>query len=439
MELLDLEHKIIDVEKNSIAQEIGIEPGNVLLSVNDNIIKDIFDYRYFIQDEFINVCVRNNNGEECVYEIEKDEYEDLGLIFEDGLMDGQMSCKNKCIFCFIDQLPKNMRSTLYFKDDDSRLSFLSGNYVTLTNMSDADLDRIIFYHLSPINISVHTTDPTLRQFMLKNPAARNILSQIQKLNNANIKLNFQIVLCKNINDGEILDKTISDLTAFIPNAQSLSIVPAGLSKFRENLFALENFNSDDAKLIIKQIKNWQQKLSAKFNTKFVFAADEFYVKANLPIPDYEDYEDFPQLENGVGMLSLFQNEFDLAIKNIDKSRVIFKKVSIATGFAAYNFILDKVKKINKISNKIDANVYRIKNEFFGENITVSGLLTGRDIIDIMKMKDIGDYLLLSENMFKANSQIMLDDLSVQNLEEQLKTKIMIVKNNGRDFLNKILF
>ena len=439
MELRNLEHKIIAVEKNSIAKEIGIEPGNVLLSINDKKIKDIFDYRYLIQDELVNLCVRDNSGEECLFEIEKDEYEDLGLVFENGLMDCETSCKNKCIFCFIDQLPKNMRKTLYFKDDDSRLSFLSGNYVTLTNMSDEDIDRIIFYHLSPINISVHTTDPKLRQFMLKNPAAQNIIQQLNKLNAANIRLNFQIVLCKNINDGQHLDKTIEDLAEFIPNAQSLSVVPAGLSKYRDNLFHIENFNEEDAKKIVAQIEKWQQKIYSKAHTKFVFAADEFYIKAKLPIPNYDEYEDFPQLENGVGMLALFQNEFESALAMVDKSKIKAKKVSIVTSMAAYDFILQKANVINNLFKQVEVKVYGCPNDFFGENITVSGLLTGGDVIDIMKGKDIGDYLLLAENMFRSGTQIMLDDTNVDDLQNALNTKVIIVKNNGQDFLNKILY
>ncbi len=300
---------ITEVEKDSIAEELGIEPGDFLRGIDGQEMKDVFDYRYAVHDEELTLLIQKADGEEWELEIEKDEHEDLGLVFESGLMDKARSCSNKCIFCFIDQLPPAMRETLYFKDDDSRLSFLSGNYVTLTNMTDEDFAHILFYHLSPINISVHTTDPELRRFMLKNPRSEFLMAQLQKLYDANIEMNFQIVLCKGVNDGAQLDKTISDLAAFIPHGRSLSVVPVGITQFRDGLYPMEPFTKEEAIGVVRQVEAWQEKLKAEKGTAFVFAADEFYLKAGLKIPLASAYEDFPQIENGVGMLALMRKEF----------------------------------------------------------------------------------------------------------------------------------
>ena len=304
------ENVIIKVEKGSIAEELGIEPGDILMTINGKAVEDVFDYRFLINDEYIELGIKTKQGEECLAEIEKDYDEDLGIIFESGLMDDAKSCKNKCIFCFIDQLPKGMRSTLYFKDDDSRLSFLQGNYVTLTNMKDEDLDRIIYYHLSPINISVHTTDMELRKKMLKNPNADKVLKNMDRLAEAGIEMNLQIVLCKGINDGEVLEKSISDLSKYYPHARSLSVVPVGITKYRDGLYPMEPFGKDDSKEVIDIIEKWQKKLKKEIGSSFVFIADEFYINAGIEIPPSERYEDFPQIENGVGMIALMKHEFE---------------------------------------------------------------------------------------------------------------------------------
>ncbi len=433
-----MKNLITNIEKGSIAEEVGISSGDYLISINGKEIKDVFDYRYAILDEYIEVLIYNADGSQVLYEIEKDENEDLGISFETGLIDKASSCKNNCIFCFIDQLPKNMRSSLYFKDDDSRLSFLQGNYVTLTNMSDEDIDRIIFYHLSPINISVHSTDSKLREFMLKNRNSGNIIKYIEKLYNANIEMNFQIVLCKNINDKQNLDKTIEDLSRYIPKGHSLSVVPVGLTKYRENLFELEPFTKEDCLNIILQLECWQEKLKKKYETSFCFASDEFYLMAEKDIPKYDFYEDFPQIENGVGMISLFEYEFNKALESQPHTD-IKKTVSVVTGEASYEFIKKLILKLNNKFPDVEVLVYCVHNSFFGDKITVSGLLTGRDIINSLKDKYLGNELLIPNNALRKDDTVFLDDVDIKEIEKSLNIKVKIVKVDGFEFLKEILF
>ncbi|MDR1688487.1 MAG: DUF512 domain-containing protein [Clostridiales bacterium] len=437
--------KITRITENSIAAELGISSGSELISVNGNKINDIFDYRYCLQDEYIEVLIRDETGGETLYEIEKDYYEDIGLEFESGLMDGAKGCKNKCIFCFIDQLPKGMRKTLYFKDDDSRLSFLSGNYVTLTNMTDAELNRIIFYRLSPINISVHTTDLRLRRQMLKNPRAGEILNQIGKLAAAGITMNFQIVLCRGVNDGTKLDETIKTLVSYMPNAVSLSVVPAGQTAFRENLYPLTQFTEDECAEIVKKIHSFQQEFLQKYATRFVYAADEFYINAKLKFPAHKTYEDFYQIENGVGMAAQTLHCVSKALRREKSMRArrinngsgdateqdsgviscagavnepacqisksaggitealggISKSAAIITGEAAYSLMEKCRDMITAVFPLLNIRVYKIENKFFGGGITVSGLLTGTDIINSLKGANLEDILLLPENVLRA--------------------------------------
>ena len=431
------ENIIIKVEEDSIAEEMGIEPGDVLVSINDTEIKDVLDYRYLIQDEYIVVLIRKPDGEEWELEIEKDDFEDLGIVFESGLMDKAKSCSNKCIFCFIDQNPKGMRKTIYFKDDDSRLSFLQGNYVTLTNMKDEDLDRIIFYHLSPINISVHATDTEVRKFMLKNPKSVKIMEQIEKLANANIKMNFQIVLCKDINDKEILDKSIEDLSKYINLGCSMAIVPLGVTKYRDNLPQIESFTKEDSINIIKQVEAWQQKLYDKYGTKFVFLSDEFYLKAEKELPKGEYYEGYPQLENGVGMITLMEEEF-FQYFNTLKGDNIERSYSVATAKLAYPLIKKLCDKICEKFTNTKINVYEITNYFFGETITVSGLLTAGDIISQLKGKELGDMLFLPGNCVRANETVLLDDLYIEDIEKQLNIKVCLSNDNGGEFIKQFI-
>ena len=428
---------IIKVEEDSIAEEMGIEPGDMLITINNNYIKDVLDYRYFIQDEYIEVVIKKPDGEEWELEIEKDEFEDLGIVFESGLMDKAKSCSNKCIFCFIDQNPKGMRKTIYFKDDDSRLSFLQGNYVTLTNMKDEDLDRIIFYHLSPINISVHATDLEVRKFMLKNPNSVKIMEQIEKLATANIKMNFQIVLCKDVNDKHILDKSIQDLSKYLHLGCSMAIVPLGVTKYRDHLPQIESFSKEDSLSIIKQVEKWQNKLESQFGTKFVFLSDEFYLKAEMPLPNGDYYEGYPQLENGVGMITLMEEEF-FEYFNTIKGDSIKRAYSVATAKLAYPLIKKLCDKICEKFTNTKINVYEIKNEFFGETITVSGLLTGGDIINQLKNKELGNKLFLPENCVRAQDTVLLDDLDLTDIEKQLKIEVCLSKDNGADFIKQFI-
>ena len=431
---------IIKIEKDSIAQEIGLQAGDILLAVNGQPVKDVFDYRYLIQEEYVELTIRTINGEEYIAEIEKEEEEDIGIVFESGLMDNAKSCKNKCIFCFIDQLPKGMRESLYFKDDDSRLSFLQGNYVTLTNMSQEDINHIIFYHLSPINVSVHTTDLSLRKKMLKNPNADKVLEVMKQLADAGIEMNLQVVLCRNINDGKVLDKTIEDCAAFFPHAKSMSVVPIGLTKYRKNLYPMIPFDRKESKKVILQVEQWQKYFKKKLGTAFVFLSDEFYLKAQQTLPPCEAYEDFSQYENGVGMLALLEEELVQALQEKKEQLPRQKQniVSVATGEAAYAFIKKWCDSIMQYCPKWRILVYKIRNDFFGEEITVSGLLTGQDIIKQLKQKELGQYLLLPESLLRNDTTMLLDDIKVEDIEKALNIPIKITKNTGMALLCNLL-
>ena len=424
---------IVGVEPHSIAHKLHIKKGDYLLTVNGETVRDVFDYRFLIDDEYVEIEVEKANGELFAFEIEKDYGEDLGLVFGQDLMDNYRSCTNSCIFCFIDQMPKGMRETLYFKDDDSRLSFLQGNYVTLTNMKEEDINRIIRYHMGPINISVHTTEPELRCKMLNNRFAGKVLSYLDKLFEAGIPMNGQIVLCKGINDGEHLKKTIQDLSKYIPCMESLSIVPAGLTKYRDGLFPLEKFTKNDALEVIKTVENFQQNIYNNYSTHFVHASDEFYLLAGLEVPEEESYDGYLQLENGVGMLRLLDVEFHEAIEGYkaDTNRSPAKKrsLSIATGRLAFPYLKRYAKEAADLLD-LDVHVYEIRNDFFGESITVSGLLCGQDIIAQLKGKPLGEELLLPVNMFRAGEEYFLDDITKQQVEQELNVKVVIVPSDG---------
>ena len=422
--------KIVCVDKDSIAEELGLECGDEILEVNGRKVNDILVFRYMTADETYEITVKKTDGSIEIYEVENDFGEDLGVEFENPLMSKAKSCANKCIFCFIDQLPCGMRESLYFKDDDTRLSFLHGNYITMTNISDKELEDMIYIHISPVNISVHCTDPELRSFMLGNKKAGKLLCQMEKLSDAGIEMNCQIVLCKGINDKENLDNTIKDLEKFFPNVSSICIVPLGMTKHREGLYKLEPFNKEDCREIINQVNKWQTEFIQRYNSRMVYLADEFYIKGEVELPDAESYEDYPQLENGVGMASLFKEEFYEALKEIKE--VKYKKVGIVTGTISEDIMKELADEIKGA----DVTVYAIKNEFFGESITVSGLLTGRDIINQLKDKDLGDELLISENMLRADTEIFLDDVTVTDISNELGVKVRVVLN-GYDLAKKL--
>ena len=431
-------HEIIQVEEDSIGKELGIEPGDLLISINDQEIEDIFDYRYLINDEYITVLIRKPSGEEWELEIEKDYDEDLGIEFKESLMDCYKSCRNKCIFCFIDQMPPGMRATLYFKDDDARLSFLQGNYITMTNMKDKDLDRIIKYNLEPINISVHTTNPELRCKMLNNRFAGNIMDRLTKIYENELHMNSQIVCCKGWNDGKELDKTIEDLSMYIPYMQSLSVVPMGQTKYREDLVQVEMFNKEDCLNIIRQIEGWQAKFLEKYGTRFVYASDEWYICAGLEVPEYDTYEGFKQLENGVGMVRLLQNEVSEYLADI-KGDDRHRKISIATGELATGVIKKQVEKIQRLFPNVEVNVYTIVNDFFGHDITVAGLLTGQDIIAQLKDKDLGDKLVLPSVLLRDGETVLLDDYDIGDIKQQLNIDVAICDSeSGEAFVENII-
>ena len=437
------QHIIKTVHKNSIAEELGIIPGDILLQINAKDITDIFDYQYLVQDEYIEVLIQKPDGEEWLLEIDKEYDEDLGIEFENGLMDDYRSCHNKCIFCFIDQMPKGMRDTLYFKDDDSRLSFLQGNYVTLTNMSDEDIERVIRYHLSPINISFQTTNPELRCRMLNNRFAGKALLQVQKLYEAGITMNGQIVLCKGVNDGEELERSISDLTAYLPHLESVSVVPVGLTKFREGLYPLEPFEKEDAIQVLECIHKWQDKLYEKHGLHFVHASDEWYILAEQELPEAERYDGYLQLENGVGMLRLLMDEFEdavseLSAEDINRQKNLTKELSLVTGQLAYPYIKRMADVLTEHFPGLSLHVYAITNHFFGESITVSGLLTGSDMIEQLKGQRLGERILLPQNVLRSGEDYFLDDITVAEMEKALQVKVDIVKSSGYDFVHAII-
>ena len=430
-------HKISQVKEGSIAWELELEPGDELISINGETIEDVFDYHYLVNDEYIELLVRKPSGEEWELEIEKEFEEDLGIEFENSLMDEYRSCRNKCVFCFIDQMPPGMRETLYFKDDDSRLSFLQGNYVTLTNMSDHDIDRIIHYHLAPINISFQTTNPKLRCKMLNNRFAGDIFPKVQRLFEAGIEMNGQIVLCKGLNDKEELERSIRDLTQYLPHLRSVSVVPVGLSKYRDGLYPLEPFTKEEAEQVIATIESWQKKIFPEYGVHFIHASDEWYLLAGRELPEEERYDGYLQLENGVGMLRLLDTEVTEALKD-KPSDNRKRKISFATGKLAYPYIRRYADKVNEKFPHIEIQGYEIRNDFFGERITVSGLLTGQDIMKQLADEDFGECLLLPCNLLRSGEDVFLDDKTVGEIETALNVPVQIVDETGADFVAAIL-
>lgn len=429
-------HLISKVDPGSIGEELELEPGDCVLTINGNPIEDIFDYEYYVNSPSMLMTVRKADGEEWELDIEND-YEDLGLTFENGLMSEYRSCSNKCIFCFIDQMPPGMRETLYFKDDDTRLSFLQGNYVTLTNLKEKDIERIIRFKLAPINISVQTTNPELRCKMLHNRFAGQSLKLIDRLYEAGTPMNGQIVLCKGVNDGEELKRSIEDLTKYIPCMQSVSVVPVGLSKYRDGLYPLEPFTKEDACQVIDLIEMWQKKLYTEHGIHFIHASDEWYILAERPLPEEERYDGYIQLENGVGMLRLLEDEVaeELSKREGDDRH---RHVTIATGKAAAPSLEKHMQKIREKYPNVQAEVITIINYFFGESITVSGLITGKDLMEQLEGRDLGDCLLLPCNMLRSGKNVFLDDVTVEEVEERLKTPVQIIDEPGSDLVKAVV-
>jgi len=422
-------HRICAVAEDSIAEELGIEAGDFLVSINAEEVVDVFDYRFLVCSENIELLIESSDGEEVLLSFEKDEDEDLGLVFETDLMDEVKSCQNKCKFCFIDQLPPNMRKTVYFKDDDWRLSYLYGNYVTLTNMLEEDYARLAKHKLSPINISIHATDPAVRRDILTNKRAGEILEHIRRIIGLGIQINAQIVLCKGLNDGKVLDDTIKALSEFIPNILSLSIVPVGVTKFRNELAQVEVFDKQSAAVVIETVNKWQKFYLEKMDTRFVFAADEFYVVAEEKMPKYEDYEGFPVIDNGVGMLAKFRYELTKRLAEIEESDVAAKYIC-PVGEIAYDFMANNVKLVNEKFPDIEIDVRKVKNEYFGKTVTVTGLITAEDIIKNLKNVDLkGKIILIADNMLKMDEDIFLDNKTVAQLEAELNSEVQVMPHS----------
>ena len=431
------EHIIKNTAAGSIAEEMGIEPGDRLISIDGQEIEDVFDYQFYEESEELILLIEKPDGEQWELEIEKEADEPLGIEFGQGLMDEYRSCRNKCIFCFIDQMPPGMRDTLYFKDDDSRLSFLQGNYITLTNMSDHDVERIVRYRLEPINISFQTTNPELRCRMLHNRFAGDALKKVDILYRGGIEMNGQIVLCKGVNDGEELERSIRDLTRYLPLLKSVSVVPVGLTRFREGLYPLEPFTREEAREVLSVIHRWQEKIYKQYGLHFIHAGDEWYLLAEEDIPEEERYDGYLQLENGVGMLRLLFNEFEEGMSRLGGGPGS-GAISAATGKLAYPYIRRMADRVEEQFPGRKIHVYCIRNDFFGERITVSGLVTGQDIIAQLKGKELGSRLLLPCNMLKADEDVFLDDITVKEVSDALQVPVDIVKSSGQDLIDAML-
>lgn len=427
--------EIKSIVNGSPAQRAGIMPSDFLFSVNGQEIKDVLDYMFYSAETSVDLVI-TRNGVSLPFHIEKDEYDDIGLEFETFLMDKKQSCRNKCVFCFIDQMPPNMRETLYFKDDDARLSFLQGNYVTLTNLEQSDIDRIIKMKLN-INVSVHTTNPELRVKMMHNRFAGEKLKYIYQLAENGIKLNCQIVCCPNLNDGDELRRSLSDLGELMPNISSMAVVPVGLTKYRDGLFPLTCFTKESASETIDIISEYQKIFLEKFGTRTVFPSDEFFLIAQRELPPMEYYEDFPQYENGVGMMRSLIDEFENALE-LAKWEGGKRHVSIATGYLAYKNVKRLAEKAEKYFPLLKCDVYRIRNDFFGETITVTGLITCQDLIAQLKGKNLGENLLISTSMLRRDSTVFLDDMTVEEAEKKLDVKICPVQNDGYELLDAII-
>lgn len=423
------------VEPESPAYEAGITEGDILLSVNGEEPQDILEYRYLCAEYEVELEIKKRNGDIEIITIEND-YEDLGIEFEEGLIDCAQSCQNKCIFCFIDQLPKGMRETVYFKDDDARLSFLQGNYVTLTNMTDEDIDRLIRMRVSPINISVHTTNPELRQKMLNNRFAGNIFERMKKFAEAGLYMNCQIVLCPNFNDKEELDRTITDLASLLPYTASLSVVPVGLTRYREGLCKIKPFDKESSLAVVEQVEKHQKRILKEHGTRFVYLSDEFYLNAGLPVPTADEYEGFPQIENGVGLIASMLEEFNDAIERLPKSYPR-RRIAIATGELAAEFIQSLADRIEEKTD-IYIKVFPVKNEFFGGGVNVAGLVVASDIIRTVGDLTDFDELLIPDSMLRDGEDIFLDNITLQELSDKLNIKITPVANDGYIFLESII-
>ncbi len=432
--------KITSVTPHSRADRQGVRAGDLLISVNDRAVTDVLDYRFFLTDTTVRLALMRD-GEPLTVTIRKREYDDIGLDFETPLMDKKHSCENKCIFCFIDQLPRGMRKTLYFKDDDSRLSFLHGNFITMTNLRDADIDRIIEMHISPVNVSVHTTNPELRVRMMHNKRAGEVLAYLPRLAEAGITLCGQLVLCRGINDGEELDRSMRDLYALGDAMESVSIVPAGLTRYRERLYPLTTYTPEEAAAVVRQVEAFAEQCLAECGSRKFFCADELYLKAGLPLPAEPYYEGYAQIENGVGMITSLMTEFEAELPFLDEYLPGFRaprEVSVCTGVAAYPTIRAMAARLMAAVPGLTVHVYEIVNRFFGESVTVAGLLTGRDMAEQLEGRPLGDELIIPENTLRADEAMFLDDMTPDELSARLGVPVKAGRNDGAAFVRELL-
>lgn len=430
--------RITGVSARSRAHSAGLGTGDILVSINGHEISDVLDYRFYLTEKTLDI-VYLRDGKKHAVTLKKDMYDDIGLDFETPLMDKKHSCENKCIFCFIDQNPPGMRESIYFKDDDSRLSFLHGNYITLTNLRDHDIERIIEMHMSPVNVSVHTTNPELRRMMMHNKRAGEVLGYLRRLADGGIKLRGQIVLCRNVNDGAELDRTMRDLYGLYPAMDSVSVVPAGMTAYRKGLYPLENFTDEECAGVVRQVTSFADGCERDCGERIFYPSDEFYLRGNVEFPPYETWGEFSQIENGVGMIASFDHELGCALEMLDDNdRESVRDVSVATGEAAYDFICSMAGRISRECPSVKIRVFEIKNNFFGGGVTVTGLLTGQDLYEQLKDEELGDELILSSSMLRSEGDMFLDSSTPEELSEKLGIKISFSDNDGASFLFSVL-
>ena len=430
--------RITGVSARSRAHSAGLGTGDILVSINGHEISDVLDYRFYLTEKTLDI-VYLRDGKKHAVTLKKDMYDDIGLDFETPLMDKKHSCENKCIFCFIDQNPPGMRESIYFKDDDSRLSFLHGNYITLTNLRDHDIERIIEMHMSPVNVSVHTTNPELRRMMMHNKRAGEVLGYLRRLADGGIKLRGQIVLCRNVNDGAELDRTMRDLYGLYPAMDSVSVVPAGMTAYRKGLYPLENFTDEECAGVVRQVTSFADGCERDCGERIFYPSDEFYLRGKVEFPPYETWGEFSQIENGVGMIASFDHELGCALEMLDDNdRESVRDVSVATGEAAYDFICSMAGRISRECPSVKIRVFEIKNNFFGGGVTVTGLLTGQDLYEQLKDEELGDELILSSSMLRSEGDMFLDSSTPEELSEKLGIKISFSDNDGASFLFSIL-
>ncbi len=431
---------IKSVDAHSRAERAGIRAGDVLLSINGHEINDVLDYGFYLTERKVSLSIMRKEKQLSLF-IKKDTYDDIGLNFETALMDKKHRCENGCIFCFIDQNPKGMRSTIYFKDDDSRLSFIHGNYITLTNLHESDIDRIIKMHITPINVSVHTTDPELRVRMMKNKRAGEVLSYMKTLADGGCELHCQIVLCRGINDGEALRRTMTDLSYLYPGVTSVSVVPAGLTGHRDGLFPLSPYTPEEAAEIIDLVDDFGNMCIEKYGARIFRAADELYIKAGRPLPGADYYGDYDQLDNGVGLITSFLDEIDEELEFIDTydfDPEKVRRVSIATGEAAAGFMSKAVEKIGRLCYNLDCRVYAVKNNFFGGEVTVAGLLTGIDMAEQLRGRDLGDELLIPPSTLRAEGDLFLCGHTPEWLGQELGVHVRTAGPTASGFISAVI-